>query len=312
MPGSAGWVVLCACLWHLCLVRGSVGDREPVFVSCTRLCEERRCLDPELSVLPWWLEITFWTCPENCRYECMHNITRQRAAEGLGSHKYYGKWPFLRLLGLQELFSTLFSIANAVPHLLMFRRLGQSDLAGHVMSPLLRLWNLGAFNTWLWSTVFHARDFFLTERLDYYFSAHYVYACALVAVVYTLELRSPTLRTLIGILVNTAWLGHVGYLHFVHMDYGLHVKISLCLGLVYLLMWLVYAWRRWRPHTWLLLLSLASLLTAALLEVGDFPPLWGLLDAHAIWHGCTPFSAYITYRFFVLDLLAHPQHKRDL
>eukprot|EP00457_Paulinella_chromatophora_P004003 gb/GEZN01004013.1/.p1 GENE.gb/GEZN01004013.1/~~gb/GEZN01004013.1/.p1 ORF type:complete len:312 (+),score=10.48 gb/GEZN01004013.1/:398-1333(+) len=283
-------------------VHGSVGDQDPAFQHCVNVCERTKCQDPALSKLPLLLELTFWTCPENCRYDCMHNITQQRSAYGLPILKYYGKWPFVRILGMQELASVVFSIANAVPNLILYRRFGRPDLRRHRMTPVWRCYSLAAINTWVWSTVFHARDFFLTERLDYYFSANFVYASAWASVIYTQRVRSWFGRLTLTLATGAMWLSHIGYLHYVHMDYGLHVQISICLFVMYIGLWLSYAWAHWQSHTWQLVLSLGITLAAAAMEVGDFPPFLGLFDAHSLWHGCTPFSAYLMFRFLVQDM----------
>ena len=38
-----------------------------------------------------------------------------------------------------------------------------------------------------------------------------------------------------------------------------------------------------------------------LLEVTDFPPLFGLVDAHALWHATTPPFVFVWYRMFAAD-----------
>ena len=40
----------------------------------------------------------------------------------------------------------------------------------------------------------------------------------------------------------------------------------------------------------------------SLAEVLDFPPLWGLLDAHGLWHCATPACVWLWYRFVKADL----------
>ena len=40
-----------------------------------------------------------------------------------------------------------------------------------------------------------------------------------------------------------------------------------------------------------------------LLEVLDFPPLLGVLDAHALWHAATAPLAYLFYGFIQGDVL---------
>ena len=38
-------------------------------------------------------------------------------------------------------------------------------------------------------------------------------------------------------------------------------------------------------------------------EVLDFPPILGILDAHAIWHAATAPLAYVFYEFIEGDVL---------
>lgn len=42
---------------------------------------------------------------------------------------------------------------------------------------------------------------------------------------------------------------------------------------------------------------------AMLLEVLDFPPLLGILDAHSLWHAATAPLAYLFYSFVEGDTL---------
>jgi hypothetical protein len=46
----------------------------------------------------------------------MRTIVRVREKEGLNTAKYYGKWSFERVLGVQEIVSCLASLANAAVH----------------------------------------------------------------------------------------------------------------------------------------------------------------------------------------------------
>ena len=41
---------------------------------------------------------------------------------------------------------------------------------------------------------------------------------------------------------------------------------------------------------------------AMLFEVLDFPPLLGLLDAHALWHAATAPPTYLLYGFLETDV----------
>ncbi|KFM27229.1 Post-GPI attachment to proteins factor 3 [Auxenochlorella protothecoides] len=92
-------------------------------------------------------------------------------------------------------------------------------------------------------------------------------------------------------------------------DYGGWVVACLALGLLQTLLWLRWAW--WtregatHPSRRSLLVFIASLNAASLLEVLDFPPLlWHTLDAHAVWHLATIPLWALWYRFVLLDLQA--------
>ncbi|KXJ14095.1 Post-GPI attachment to proteins factor 3 [Exaiptasia diaphana] len=51
----------------------------------------------------------------------MHEITANDVANDRPIKQFYGKWPFVRFLGVQEPASTLFSILNGLGHILGWR-----------------------------------------------------------------------------------------------------------------------------------------------------------------------------------------------
>lgn len=53
-----------------------------------------------------------WSWEDNCRYDCMQRIVQQRLDRGLPVLQYHGKWPFVRVAGIQEPASVLFSLLN--------------------------------------------------------------------------------------------------------------------------------------------------------------------------------------------------------
>lgn len=50
----------------------------------------------------------------------MHADVLDRRRKGINLEQYYGKWPFTRVLGVQEIASVIFSIANFIPHYMYF------------------------------------------------------------------------------------------------------------------------------------------------------------------------------------------------
>lgn len=251
------------------------------------------------------LRLTLWSCEENCGYECMRENHALRLARGEQVVKYYGKWPFVRVLGTQELFSSLFSVANAIPHAQYYVLL--RTLAPDA-SPLKTLWRVSAainVHTWFWSAVFHARDCTLTERLDYFCASMAIAFGVFIALQRALGIRGGVARWASLATVGALYAAHVSYMQWVRFDYGWNMKVSISAMGVYTLLWIIWAARARRaPHRWKLLAGLGCLWASASLEVFDFAPFWDLVDAHAVWHGLTVPLAYLHYSFVADDCRA--------
>ena len=139
---------------------------------------------PEFS-LP--MRLAGWDCASDCKFRCMQSTMALRAVEGLRPAKYYGKWSFHRVLGMQEIISSLASVANAAVHVRYLPELLRVSLDRVRPSPArnrARLWLVNAVvnvNGWTWSAVFHARDTPRTHFMDYA-SANAIFFFALFAV----------------------------------------------------------------------------------------------------------------------------------
>lgn len=251
-----------------------------------------------------------WDCESECGYTCMTMHVEARIERGLSMLQYHGKWPFRRVWGIQELFASLFSAGNGLPHLYhaLYSR-GTYNPPGHYMHLWLSLYPWVGMNTWLWSTVFHARDIRWTEAADYF--------CALLNIFYALwmalcRLAGPprkrrrvvgVLLPLIGLSMCVIYLRHIHYMWFIKFDYGYNMKIALAAGVMHTSSWLCYQYRaRDRPYARRGALIVILLNAAILLEVGDFPPVvYRTLDAHAVWHMVTIPLGFAWYRFLIAD-----------
>lgn len=102
-----------------CIVASS-GDRAEIFQVCLTFCEASFCGQP--YPMDRSLRLTRWTCLDDCKYRCMHEITNAAVEkmdmgdEHVRIEQYYGKWPFWRFLGAQEPASVLFSLLNLYAH----------------------------------------------------------------------------------------------------------------------------------------------------------------------------------------------------
>lgn len=93
----------------------------------------------------------------------------------------------------------------------------------HLMIPIFSTDSL--VYQWLWSTVFHARDCLLTERLDYFCASLGIsYALATVLIRW-MNLVSLRKQLLVLVPLGLLFLSHISYLHFVHFDYGWNMAV---------------------------------------------------------------------------------------
>ena len=358
-----------------------------------------------------------WNCESDCKYRCMQTLQTVRLSEGLKQAKYYGKWSFRRVLGAQEIVSSVGSLVNAAVHVryipLLFAaavsRASKSKSKSKSPSPspppestassavVATLWSLHAVvsvNGWVWSAVFHARDTKWTEYMDYA-SANAMFFYALFASVVRVGAggegeggggsgrgraawRRYVFIVLVAAVTLTLLVLHVrratGGMRYDY-DFNMRVMIiSATCHWVILLTW-AYAYRPWwwktkankaakvskakrtegigeeegasearcgaapaaaaveeansfpytnspytlyetpgrrraHPGRHVLALCCATYHVAALAEVLDFPPLWGLLDAHGLWHCATPVCIWLWYKFVKADLSLTMKTKR--
>lgn len=84
-------------------------------------------------------EVFLWTCHDECGYHCMWRTTNAFVSRDWAVPQFYGKWPFKRILGIQEPASVFFSFLNLFAHWRMirkFRREVRND------SPLYYVWHV--------------------------------------------------------------------------------------------------------------------------------------------------------------------------
>ena len=220
--------------------------------------------------------------------------------------QFHGKWPFRRALGLQEPCSVLFSLGNLAAH---YHGLHNRVLRHIPASYPLRWYYVALARvgmvTWLFSAVFHTRDFAVTEQLDYFAAAASVlYGLYYTVVrVFRLDRAAPRTRSLLRVwtgLCGGLYVAHVAYLKLWAWDYTYNMAANVTCGVVQNLLWSVFSWRMYRKKrkgwaTWPGMV-VAWVVVAMSLELLDFPPLWGSVDAHSLWHLGTIAPAVLWYK----------------
>lgn len=280
--------------------------------------------------------LTLWTCPQNCDYLCQRTVTANRIGRGESIEQFHGKWPFQRVFGIQEPMSVLFSILNFIPHYYGIKKL-RRFLKPSLTTPRVLVYTyigiaITGMNAWTWSSVFHVRDFVLTERLDYFSAGLTVlygfYACTVRAFglyrtrsslqgvrnVDAVATRNRLVRQLLSVACIVAYLSHVYYLQFVKFDYGYNMLANVVIGLIQNVLWVRLAISSYnksasaatggRKQSWKLMpLYLVIAVTLAMsFELFDFPPILDALDAHSLWHAGTVLPTYFWYVWLEHDL----------
>lgn len=240
-------IILCA----LFGVLASSGDESSIYRMCVR-----KCVYPDCEVAPplsWILRLTLWDCPQNCMYECMHAITDDAVQTDSPVQQYHGKWPFYRLLGMQEPASVLFSIMNGLGHGLGLWKYKRRVGARFPYRTLFIVHGYVMLNAWVWSAVFHSRDFPFTERMDYFSAMAVILGGLIVCLHRVMHLELFRIRSIMVFATSFIfYCCHVIYLSFGRFDYKYNMIAGITVGMLQNIIWLGWSAANLisRPYAW--------------------------------------------------------------
>lgn len=296
--------------------KASYGDDQEEFQQCYKECFSRQdctlqTFSKDQSLL---LRLFYWDCHSECEYKCMWKVESANRDKGLPVYQYHGKWPFYRIFGIQEFFSSLFSMGNLMAHVYGFHRIYRQ--AGSGLDRRLPQWFLHgpilvsylySLNAWWWSTIFHARDTQTTMYLDYFSAMALLLTSLNLALVRAFNIHSKRKQLILAIFLGLFLFNHVRYMIQVKFNFGWNMKVAIIVGVAYLLLFSIWSVghlaKGKRSHAKLSLVACLAGFAAASLELLDFSPLLGLLDAHALWHCATIPIILLWYTFFRQDAL---------
>jgi hypothetical protein len=295
--------VFCLLLFVIGCIASS-GDQLLEYRACVDVCSQRT----DASSLALHLRLLNWNVEEDCGYRCMKSLTQHAIKTGDRVHQFHGKWPFHRVYGIQEPASVLFSILNGVMHYKYHGILKRSIPDSYYLKRFYIGITVIGMNAWIWSSVFHTRDTPVTEKFDYFSAGLYILYALCVAVIRIFYVRRFTLVWILFCLCM--YMGHVYYLASrPRFDYSYNMTACIIVGLLQTntwLIWSIYQYTPWgdkqrRPYAWMVGLSVLLVSGAMSLEVFDFPPYLGTLDAHSLWHAATIPLAPLFYQFLLHD-----------
>nr|SVE78888.1 EOG090X0702 [Daphnia lumholtzi] len=309
-------------------VLASTGDRSQMFYSCLQDCLAQNCSgsvthsnhetyfkffhlkkkklgSSQDSQSFFILRALHWTCSDECKYFCMWPTVNWFVEAEIGVQQFYGKWPFIRFWGIQEPAATLFSILNLVGHVVMIRRFRKEVKPSAPFYLMTHYFCIICCQAWLWSTIFHIRDVRFTEIMDYLgafsmvlFSVYHFFVRVL-----AFQSHSSQYSLFFGMAIGFFFVYHSYTTFFVKMDYGYNMLINIAFGAVNILGWSIWCLKFYkrRPYVKQCAAFLALVAFTTLFELLDFPPLFWVLDAHALWHLSTAPLAILWYKFLIDD-----------
>jgi post-GPI attachment to proteins factor 3 len=291
---------------HLPLMRTTqVCIRENCPSTSIRMFLSFRSLPTPLTLPALLHRLLLWDCPAECDYTCQHIITDQRVAASEEIVQFHGKWPFYRFLGMQEPFSVLFSLLNFLAHQDGLAKVRSTIPEFYSLRPYYVMLSYFGMASWVFSMIFHTRDFGLTEELDYLAAgASVLYGLYYTPIrIFRLDLGGKKTRSGLHawtMLCIALYVGHVTYLKGFSWDYTYNMAANVVVGIIQNVMWSWFSWEKYRTsgRSWTMWpgLAVAWIVLAMSLELLDFPPWLGCLDAHSLWHLGTVAPTVLWYK----------------
>ena len=208
--------------------------------------------------------------------------------------QFHGKWPFYRLFGMQEPASVLFSLLNLIAHHHGIAKIRSKIPEDYPMREYYLWFGYIGWASWLFSMVFHTRDSNWTEKLDYYAAGASVFYGMFYTPIRVFRLdqdRPPVKATMLRLWTVTCillYLAHVSYLTFWRWNYTYNMGANVAAGIVANILWSGFSYTTYqklrKPWAAWPGMIVAWIILAMSLELLDFPPFAGAVDAHSLWH----------------------------
>lgn len=196
-------------------------------------------------------------------------------------------------MGMQEPFSVLFSFLNLMAHKEGMGMVRAYIPTGYALRKYYIAFGYFGLASWTFSMIFHTRDFNVTEKLDYFAAgASVLYGLYYTPIrIFRMERQTPLRQSLLRIWTSACilmFIGHVAYLSFWSWDYTYNMAANVAVGVVQNVLWTGFSilsykeskksWAAWPG------MIVAWIILAMSLELLDFAPIAGMVDAHSLWH----------------------------
>ncbi|CAO1631384.1 unnamed protein product [Sympodiomycopsis kandeliae] len=157
--------------------------------------------------------------------------------------QFHGKWVFIRVLGMQEPLSVIFSVMNLAVHVHYLGKLRKMVPDVFPLKMVYLAHGLISANAWVWSAIFHARDKPFTERMDYFSAGAAILSGFFFTISRLYRLAPGEVRFMWLLRISGgALLLHILYLSFSsRFDYAYNMTVNVILALGHNVLWLAYS-----------------------------------------------------------------------
>lgn len=161
-------------------------------------------------------------------------------------------------------------------------------------------------NAWIWSTIFHTRDLWFTEMMDYFSAFLIILSKLMLFFVRSLWQRHALLALTLTSASLAYFAYHCYYLSSVSFDYGYNMKVNIIVGLANSICWIFWSsymyFRHGLKYMWRCGFAFVVFNLLITFEIFDFSPIWWILDSHALWHFSTFIIPILWFQFMIDDV----------
>ncbi|KAL6121963.1 hypothetical protein NUSPORA_01040 [Nucleospora cyclopteri] len=220
--------------------------------------------------------------------------------------KYGGRWVFMYLFGFCEFFSSAFALIKFSRNCIKSKDFCAQIKNSPIKTPLL-LQFVAMTIAFMFSFFFHLHENEFTRKGDYFSAVLGIIMNANCAMLRNLHIYSPQACQRFSFACTLSlisiFLYHVYVMNFVSFDYQYNFKFCTVFVILTKLNETISCvfYKNKHLNTSFLKLVVATVL-AALFELSDFPPLFFLLDSHAMWHLSLLLSLDAYYHFTLTEV----------
>lgn len=223
------------------------------------------------------------------------------------NEKRNGRWGFIPVLGITEVFSSLFALISFFLLVWNFKsKVSQKLHRSPMKKQYLMHYYIGCA-AFISSFMFHFRETRFTRNADYFSAFASILMGLLISINRLVLFASP--KKFKKFSDTTVKLGifyfifHVYKMHFFEFDY-LYNKIA-C-GLMFFISsicnFITFLQYRKEPHAKNIVYAVCCLLLAGGVEILDISPILYLFDSHALWHLLMAISTPLYFSFVSGDI----------